>query len=380
MRTHRIVWVFGLAVGGGGASPDARGQAPAEPGVKPGAAGTDPLRPKVVVTSPRVTDVVVTHRYAGQILAQRHIEVRALQDGQLEPIPVKEGQAVKRGDVLFRVSPILYKARLDTELAEVRVARLEFDNLKKLAATDPPVVSQREVALSEAKLAKAQAKADLAAAELDFTTVRAPFDGLLDRLMIHEGSLVERKDVLTTLSDNSVMWVYFNVPEARYLDYMGNMDQRHEDQRTELVLANDSKFKYAASKAVTVEGRFNNGTGNIPFRADFPNPDRLLRHGQTGTVLFCRTVKNATVIPQRVTFEILDGRYVYVVGKDNEVHPRKIVVQHEVDDLFVVNKGLDVNDKIVLEGIQLISDGDRVEVEFRKPEEAARRPKTGREK
>ena len=230
------------------------------------------------------------------------------------------------------------------------------------------MVSQNEVALLEAKLAKAKAKAELAEAELNFTNVRAPFDGIVDRLHEQQGSLIKEGDILTTLSDNSVMWVYFNVPEARYLEYMADLEQDKEDQQIELVLANGNKFPQTG-KIGAIEAKFNNETGNIPFRADFPNPDRLLRHGQTGTVLIHRVLKDAIVIPQRATFEILDKRYVYVVDKDDVVHQREIVIQNELDDIFVIKKGLDVNDKIVLEGVRQVRDGEKVEYEFRKPEE-----------
>ncbi len=165
------------------------------------------------------------------------------------------------------------------------------------------------------------------------------------------------------------MWVYFNVPEARYLEYMASRDQDKESQNIELVLANGNKFPYSATNVV-VEGQFNNETGNIPFRADFPNRDGLLRHGQTGNVLIHRTLKNAVVIPQRATFEILDKRYVYVVGEDEVAHQHPIEVEHELDDVFVIKKGLDVNDKIVLEGVRQVHDGEKLEYEFRKPEEA----------
>src|SRR5262249_9067333 len=149
----------------------------------------------------------------------------------------------------------------------------------------------------------------------NFTKVTAPFDGIIDRLHEQHGSLIKEGDALTTLSDNSVMWVYFNVPEARYLEYMSSSAQEKKDQRIELVLANGSHFPYA-STGLTVEARFNNENGNIPFRADFPNTGpRLLRHGMTGTVLIHRPLKNVIVIPQRATFEILDKQYVYVVGK-----------------------------------------------------------------
>src|SRR5208282_778161 len=159
---------------------------------------------------------------------------------------------------------------------------------------------QNEVRLYEAKLAKAQAKADLALAELDFTNVTAPFDGIVDRLHEQLGSLIKERDILTTLSDNSVMWVYFNVPEAKYLEYKASLKHENEDQRIELKLANGDKFPQIG-KIGAIEAKFNNETGNIPFRADFKNPDGLLRHGQTGTVLIDRTLNNAIIIPQRAT-------------------------------------------------------------------------------
>ena len=231
--------------------------------------------------------------------------------------------------------------------------------------------------LFEAKLAKAKAKADLAQAELNFTNVTAPFDGIVDRLHEQLGSLIKEGDILTTLSDNSVMWVYFNVPEAQYLEYMASLKQDKEDQQIELVLANGNKFPQSG-KIGAIEAQFNNETGNIPFRADFPNPDRLLRHGQTGNILIHRTLHDAIVIPQRATFEILDKRYVYVVGKDDVVHQREIVIQHEMDDIFVIKKGLDVNDKIVLEGVRQVRDGEKVEYEFRQAGRGSCKPKKSR--
>ena len=124
-----------------------------------------------------------------------------------------------------------------------------------------------------------------------------------------------------------------------------------------------------------IEGQFNNENGNIAFRADFPNPDGLLRHGQTGTILIHRTLKNALVIPQRATFELLDKRYVWVVGEDDVAHQTLITIKHELEDIFVINSGLDVRDKIVLEGVRQVEEGEKVEYEFRKPEEALKNQK-----
>jgi membrane fusion protein, multidrug efflux system len=334
----------------------------------------------VVVTSPTTKDVTLSHPYVCLIRSQRHIEVCSLENGYLKEIAVKEGQAVKQGDVLFRILPILFKSKFDAESAKAKLAQLKFDYTKKLA--DDKVVSQQEVALLAAELAEANAKASLAKAELGFADVIAPFDGIVDRQREQLGSLIKEGDVLTTLSDNSVMWVYFNVPEADYLEYMESTKQNKDDQRIELELANHHRFQQPGNIS-TIEAKFNPETGNLAFRADFPNPPvvagdprtRLLRHGQTGTVWIMRTLKNAVVIPQRATFELLDKRYVWVLDKDDKAHQTLITIKHELEDIFVINSGIAVGDKIVLEGVREVEEGQKVEFEFREPEEALKNQK-----
>ena len=305
--------------------------------------------------------VTLTQRYVGQIHSHRHIDIRALQVGYLEATTIKEGQQVKAGDVLFKVIPILYQKRADAEAAEARVAQLEYNYAKVLS--EKKVISDDEVKLLEAKLAKANAKADLAKAELEFASVRAPFNGIVNRLPLQQGSLVQQGETLTTLSDNSLMRVYFNVPEARYLDFRSaDLEQHKDDLKIELVLANGAKFDQPG-KLAAISADFNNQSGNIPFRADFPNPKLLLRNGQTGTILISRVQKEAIAIPQRATFEVLGKRYVYVVDKDGVAHQREIVVENDGDlgDLFVVKSGVAAGDKIVIDGIRQVRDGQKVE-------------------
>lgn len=320
---------------------------------------------KVIVTRPQARSVTVTERYVCQIHAHRHISIRALEKGYLDKIEIKEGQSVKSNDALFQIVPVIYKAKLDVELAELDVAQMEYNYTKKLS--EDKVVSDNERLLLKAKLARAKAKADLAQAEFNYTTFRAPFDGIVDRLHHQQGGLVEEGETLTSLSDNSLMWVYFNVPEAKYLDYMAERDEREKD-KIELLLANHQKFSHVG-KISAVEADFNNQTGNISFRADFPNPERLLRHGQTGNILISRLKKDAVVIPQRATFQVLDKRYVYVVDKDNVAEQREITVQNELEDIFVIESGLDVNDKIVLEGARQIRNGDKIEYDEAEPQQ-----------
>jgi membrane fusion protein (multidrug efflux system) len=330
----------------------------------------------IVVTNPIVKDVVSTKEYVCQIHSRRHVEIRALEEGYLEEIPVQEGQAVKKGQLLFKTVAVLYKARLDADQAELQHAEIGLRNTKRLFEKD--VVSDQELALAKAERDKAKAKVDLAAAELSFTQVRAPFDGIIDRQYLQLGSLLEEGDVLTTVSDNSLMWVYFNVPEADYLDYklvLTKVDPANTQRlqlpgaKIEVRLANGGVFDQTAGDTVTVESNFNNETGNIQFRADFPNPGGLLRHGQTGTLLIHRPLKDALIIPQRSTFEILDKQYVYVIGDDGIAHQRAITVAHEKDDIFILEGGLEPSDEIVLDGVRQLHEGDHVEYEYRKPED-----------
>ena len=327
---------------------------------------------KIVVTSPKVQDVIITESFVCQIRSQRHIEVRALEGGYLDKIYINEGQAVKTGDVMFEILPVLYKAKLDAENAKANVAQQKYKYTQQLAKDK--VVSQNEVSLLKAELEEAQAKANFAAAELNFTDVKARFDGIVDRLLMREGSLIKEGDILTTLADNSVMWVYFNVPEKYYLHYMATREQREKDDKIELVLADGDTFPQTG-KIGAIEADFNNENGNIKFRADYANPSGLLRHGQTGAIKIRRPLKNALLIPQRATFELLDQRYVWVVDENDVARQTPITVKHELEDIFVIDSGLNVKDKIVLEGVREVEEGAKVEYKFRAPEEALKNQK-----
>jgi membrane fusion protein, multidrug efflux system len=328
---------------------------------------------QVWVTSPIVMDVTISKPYVCQIHSQRHIDVCAVMGGYLAEIFVQEGQAVKKGDVMFKIVQTLYQAKLNAETAEARLAELEYKNTDNLYK-NKAVVSQNEVQLFQARRDRAKAKADQAQAEFDWTNVKAPFDGIVDRLMEREGSLIKEGDVLTTLSDNSLMWVYFNLPEAAYFEFMARKKQGANDDKIELELANHEKYP-EPGKIGAIEAKFNNETGNILFRADFQNPDRLLRHGQTGTIWIHRTLKNALVIPQRAIFERLDKRYVWVVDDDHVAHQALITIKHELDDIFVINDGIKPGDKIVFEGVRDVENDKKVEYEFRKPEDALKNQK-----
>ncbi len=315
---------------------------------------------KFLVTNPLRNDTSLTREYVSQIRSIQHIELQALERGYVENIFVDEGQVVEEGTVLFQIVPKLYRARLGRSQAEFDSAKIEYDNTEQLRKKN--IVAVSELNLAKAKLDKAAAELALAQAHLDFTQIKAPFNGITGKLQVRKGSLVEEGSLLTTLSNNDQMWVYFNVPEAEYIDLKTRLSQDREKEVT-LMMANSQLYDHHG-KITAIEADFNNETGNIAFRATFPNPEQLLRHGQTGNIIMENPVKNALLIPQKATFEILDKRYVYVVDEENKVNSKPISVVAEKQDVFVVGNELSEKDSILLTGIRQVRDGDTIVPEY----------------
>lgn len=318
---------------------------------------------KFLVTSPLRTDTELTRDYVAQIRAIQHIELRSLERGYVQGIFADEGQHVAKGTRMFQIMPMIYQAEVQKAGAEAALTEIEFNNTKLLA--DKNVVSPNELALAKAKLDKAKAEVALATTHRTLTEIRAPFDGVMGLFHVRMGSLVAEGDLMTTLSDFSTVWVYFNVSEAEYLTYKSEPEG---DRPTEvkLMMANGQLFDQPG-KVETIEADFNNETGAIAFRARFPNPDGLLRHGETGNILMTVPIKNAIVIPQKATFEILDKRFVFVVDAKNVARSRPITVAAEMPNIYVVESGVDENDKILVEGLRKVRDGATIEVDYKKP-------------
>lgn len=326
---------------------------------------TAPVRLRLEATTVLRRDVQIDHEYVCQIRASQHIEVRAIERGYLRDIYVDEGQSVTRGHPLFQLTPAIYQAELARSAAEVQHARVEFQNTRLLREGN--VVSPNELALAQANLDRAAAERSLAAAHLRFSRIDAPFSGIVGRLMARRGSLVSEGDLLTVLSDNSQMWVYFNVSEREYLAYR-RTHRVGEHETVKLELANGEIFAHPGT-IQTIEADFNNETGTIAFRAGFPNPEGLLRHGETGEIVMTSRVTGALVIPQKATFTELDRVYVFVVDQRDHVHAREITVGDELPHMFVVTRGLQEGDRILTDGLRRVRDGDAVTPVLRRPEE-----------
>jgi len=317
------------------------------------------------VSKPLVKDMKLNDEYVCQIRAIQHIELRSLEKGYLQKKYVDEGQFVRQGQMLFQIKPNIYKADVEKSQAEVDLNKIELQNNKALVAKD--VISKTESAMSAAKLAKSEAELEMSETHLGFTEIRAPFSGLIGKFGdVRTGSLLDEGALLTTLSDNHKMWVYFNVPEVRYLNYMKNK-RNNTPQTVQLKMANQEVYPEVGTQEI-IESDFNNTSGNIAFRATFNNPHSLLRHGETGTVLWPKLIKKAIIIPQKSTFEILDKKFVLVVDKQGVLHEREIVVAEEAPNVFILKSGISPDEMYLIEGQNKLSKGDKIKYKIMDPQ------------
>ena len=326
------------------------------------------------VANPIQKDTIINKEYVSQIHAYQHIELRALEKGYLQKIFVDEGQSVKKGQLLFQIQPTVYqsevkRAESETQRAksELAFANIEYANTKALA--DKNIVSPNETALAMAKLKKAeaelqryQAELQIAETHLGFTQIKAPFDGIVGKFEeVRLGSLLDEGELLTTLTDNSKMWVYFYVPEAEYLDYAMS-EHKEAEKQVKLKLANQQL--YAESGIIEViESNFNNTTGNIAFRATFQNPNRLLRHGQTGKILWPKSLENVLMIPQKATYEVLEKKFVFLVDVDGKITSKEVKIAGELDHIYFANEGIKLTEQFLLEGLRKVQNGDTIHFE-----------------
>lgn len=324
--------------------------------------------PKFPVTSPLRKTTVLPKQYVARIRAIQHVELRALERGYLQDTFVDEGKRVRRGQAMFQIMPLVYQAEAQKAKAEQDRTRVEYNNAKLLA--DKNVVSPNELALAKANYDRATAELALANTRKGFAMIKAPFDGIMGQLQVRRGSLLDEGDTLTTLSDNSKVWVYFNVSESEYLNFK-TKGVKNKPGDVKLVLANGQIYDHPG-RVETIVADFNNESGTIPFRATFPNPEGLIRHGETGSVLMEVPVKDALLLPKKATFDVLDKKYVYVVDDKNVVHARPITVSAETSELFLVSGGLEEKDHVLLDGLRKVQEGDVIEPEYEEPAEVVK--------
>ena len=312
------------------------------------------------VTKPIVKDTTFTKEYIAQIQSLQNVEIRAQEKGYLENLYVDEGRSVKAGQLLFSIMPKLYQAEYSKAKADAKIVQIEYQNTKTLA--DKNIVSKSELAMAKAKLEEANADVATAETHLSFTKIKAPFDGTIDRIQFKKGSLIDEGTILTKISNNREIYAYFNMSEVEYLDYKSRA-KNDINNKAGLLLSNGEKHKYQG-QIETIESEFDNNTGNIAFRAKFPNPELLLKNGETGKVQLVVPIHDALMIPQKATFEIQDKIYVYVVDQNNNVKSRNIIIKQRLSNIYIIQSGLSKNDKILMDGIQTVKENEKIKPKF----------------
>ncbi len=326
------------------------------------------------ITQPMYIDTMLSDIFVADIQSPQHVEIRARVRGFMEKIHVDEGQEVKQGQLLFSLSGQEYREELNrseaaykSAAAEAKIAEVEHKNTQILL--DKEIVSQAEVELAAARLEAARAKVDEAGAAvsaarlaLSFTEIKAPFAGIINRQPNKVGSLIEEGMLLTTISANHDVYAYFNVAENTYLDLMQRPDGGWK-KNLSLLLANGQKHPFSG-QVETAETVVDKKTGNIAFRARFPNPGHLLKHGASGKVVIHHSLKNALVIPQKSTFDAQDKTYVFVINGENAIQRRPIKTKARLGHLYVIESGLTTEDRVLYEGIQRVKEGEKVNPEM----------------
>jgi membrane fusion protein (multidrug efflux system) len=321
-----------------------------------------------VVSTPVRQDVTLERAYVADVRAVHHAEIRARYPGVIESVAVDEGQAVKAGQLLFSINARV-RAR-DVEVARaasagataaLQAAQLDVDNTRLLQEKN--IVSDAELsraranaAMQRARLGETRASLSRAADLAAQSKLRAPFDGTINRIPLRAGSMIDGETLLTTISDSREVLAYFAVSEREYLDYA----KATKPDEVRLSLADGSMFDQTGT-IDAVGSEFDANTGTITYRARFPNPQGTLKHGSSAKVVLRTKLLSALVIPQRSTFEIQGNVYVYAVDGDGIARARQLTIKTRVGDLYVVEKGLALTDRYVVEGAQKLKDGVRVE-------------------
>ena len=317
--------------------------------------------------------------YSATIRGKQDIDIRPKVQGYITDIKVNEGSIVRQGQTLFIIDQVPYQAALATAEANVDVAKAQVDAAELSATSKEKLFEQNiisdfdlrmartQLASAKAQLAQARANELTAANNLSYTLVKSPVDGVVGTLPFRVGTLVSPSDAspLTTVSDNSEMYVYFSMSETQVLalkrQYGAIENALQSLPMVELELNDGTRYP---EKGVieAISGLLDPLTGTVTLRAKFPNQKRLLVSGGTGIIILPHSKDGCVVIPQNATYEVQDKVYAYKY--ENGVAKAKIVGVFKINDgkEYIVESGLEIGDTIIVEGINLLRDKADVKI------------------
>ncbi|MDD7888141.1 efflux RND transporter periplasmic adaptor subunit [Flavivirga sp. 57AJ16] len=282
--------------------------------------------------------------------------VRAKSSGYIQQVLVDEGQKVRKGQTLFRLETQSLSQDAGAAKARVNVAQVEVDKLIPLVEKN--IISPVQLETAKANLAQAQANYSSVTANIGYATIKSPVDGYVGAINFREGTLVSPGDSmpLTTVSDISKVYAFFSLNETQYLDFLQNAEGKSLKEKlanypdVNLILANGSMYP-EKGKIQTSTGQVNQNTGTVSLRAVFNNPNQLLTNGNSGKIQVPTVYENAIVVPQEATYEQQGKIMLFTLGEGNKAVNTIVKVKATIDNLYVLESGVDTNDKIITTGV-----------------------------
>ncbi len=323
------------------------------------------------------SEKTVSTSYSASIRGRQDIDIYPQVSGFLTKLNVEEGQRVRKGQILFIIDQVPYQAALATAKANVEAAKavestakLTFDSKKELFAKN--IISEYDLKMSEnsyltakAQHAQAQAQELNAQNNLSYTEVKSPSDGVIGMLPYREGTLVSANmaQPLTSVSDNSDMFVYFSISESQLLSLTrayGSKDEALSGMPDVQLMLNDRSVYHRTGRIETISGVVDRTTGTASIRAVFPNEKGLLYSGTSGNIILPELRSECIVIPRNLTFELQDKVFVFKVV-DGVAKSSPVRVSRTIDgNEYIVEEGLIPGDVIIAEGVGLLREGTPV--------------------
>ena len=335
------------------------------------------VKPSFAIMEVKAADKELSTSYSATIRGRQDIDIYPQVSGTIEKLCVTEGQTVRRGQLLFVIDQIPYRAALKTAVANVEAARaamataeLTYNSNKELYAQK--VVSEFSLKTAEntyltakAQLTQAEAQEVNARNNLSYTEVKSPSDGVVGALPYRVGALVGANlpYPLTTVSDNSDMYVYFSMTENQLLALTrqyGSMDEALKNMPEVELILNDNSVYNKKGVIESISGVIDRQTGTVMARVVFPNESRLLHSGASGTVVVPSIYKDCIAIPQGATVQMQDKVVVYKVVDGQAVSTLITVAGINDGREYVVLSGLQSGDEIISEGAGLVREGTQV--------------------
>ncbi|RMA66112.1 efflux RND transporter periplasmic adaptor subunit [Ulvibacter antarcticus] len=300
--------------------------------------------------------------YPATIEGMVNSDVRAKTSGYIEKVFVDEGQKVRKGQVLFKLETQSLSQDAGAAKARINIAQVEVDKLIPLVEKN--IISPVQLETAKANLAQARANYSGVSANIGYATIKSPIDGYVGSINFREGALISPSDSkpLTTVSEIDQVYAFFSFNEAQYIDHLQRSEGKTKAERIKnspdlsLILANGKMYS-EKGRIQTSTGQINQSTGTIKIRAAFNNPNEILTNGNSGKIRFPIEYKDAIVVPQTATFEQQGNIMIFKLGENNKVETSILQVKGTVDNLYVVESGIDENDKIIVSGVGKLRNG-----------------------